>query len=509
MRALARRPDDRFATAEAFRTALLGTRLEHGDEHLMAVGRADDPTVAGPRPTDSAPTVIGAATGTAVSGGGPRRPDDTPGWGTPAVSPRGRRRIGPGVVVSLAVVVALVLVALLVATTDLGHDLLDRANPSAPDTPDPAQLVSIASAHPFDPQGDVNEENDELAGAAVDSQPSTGWRTETYESPRLREPQGRCRPGRAPRVGGCARDPDDHLTLDRVGRLGLRGRRRPGRSGRLGGTGRPGRCHPGRHDPRPRRGPGLGGADLDHRPRRRAAVPGQHQRGRDRVLSPAPEDDPSVDRPPGSLTAIAERDVTALVEAAQAGDRPSLDALLRAHIDQVHALCRRICTNRADAEDATQEALIAIVRGLPRFDGRSSFSTWVHRVATNACLDEIRRRGRRPKVVGRADAAPADDDDRGRFSHDPADPEPGVADRLPDRLALDAALAELPEDFRVPVVLRDQLGLDYAEIAEVLGLPPGTVRSRISRGRSRLADLLTGDDEGNPEPADDVQGTTT
>lgn len=171
-------------------------------------------------------------------------------------------------------------------------------------------------------------------------------------------------------------------------------------------------------------------------------------------------------------------------------------------------MCRRICADPSDAEDATQEALIAIVRGLPRFDGRSSFSTWVHRVATNACLDELRRRKRRVRVAGRVDTAP-DDDDRRRTSVEPADPEPGVADRLPDRLALDRALAELPLEFRVPVVLRDQLGLDYAEIAEVLELPAGTVRSRISRGRARLADLLDPTGAGNPGSTDDVQGSTT
>lgn len=147
-----------------------------------------------------------------------------------------------------------------------------------------------------------------------------------------------------------------------------------------------------------------------------------------------------------------------------------------------------------------------MVKGLPRFDGRSAFSTWVHRVTTNACLDELRRRGRRPQVVRRLDAAPGDHD--GRLGVlDPADPERGADERVPERMALDDALAALPENFRVAVVLRDHLGLDYAEIAEVLGLAPGTVRSRIARGRARLADLLAPlVEQGNPGPTDDVQG---
>jgi RNA polymerase sigma-70 factor (ECF subfamily) len=182
-------------------------------------------------------------------------------------------------------------------------------------------------------------------------------------------------------------------------------------------------------------------------------------------------------------------------------------------VDRLHALCRRLCPGRADAEDATQEALIAVVRGLPRFDGRSSFATWSHRVATNACLDALRRQRRRPTVV--RPVGTGDDRERGSValapsSLDPADPRGGPDDEVPLRMAVDDALAALPEQFRVPVVLRDQLGLDYAEIGEVLGIPPGTVRSRIARGRGRLAELLGPAGalgEGNPAAADDVQGT--
>jgi RNA polymerase sigma-70 factor (ECF subfamily) len=151
-------------------------------------------------------------------------------------------------------------------------------------------------------------------------------------------------------------------------------------------------------------------------------------------------------------------------------------------------VCRRITGQDADAADAAQEALLAIVRGLPRFDGRSKFSTWAHRIAHNACIDELRRRGRRPDpglpehevvVVGGA---------------------PAMDQAVADRLSTDEALQTLPEDFRAVVVLRDQLGLDYAEIAEVLGIPPGTVRSRIARGRAALARSL-----GNQAAADDVE----
>ena len=85
-----------------------------------------------------------------------------------------------------------------------------------------------------------------------------------------------------------------------------------------------------------------------------------------------------------------------LVAAAQAGDRDALDTLLRRHYDRIHAICRRIAGSSRDADDAAQEAMISIVRGLARFDGRAAFSTWTYRIATNASLDELRKRDRRP-----------------------------------------------------------------------------------------------------------------
>ena len=185
-----------------------------------------------------------------------------------------------------------------------------------------------------------------------------------------------------------------------------------------------------------------------------------------------------------------------LVASARAGDRRAIERLLRIHQPQIHAVCRRITGNDADALDATQEALIAVVRGLPRFDGRAKFSTWAYRVATNACLDELRRRKRRPLVgLPEQDGTAVD-------LADPSLPDPG--ETVGDRDEVDAALAQLAPDFRAAVVLRDICQLDYAEIAEVLEIPAGTVRSRIARGRGQLADLLRGN-----QPASDGRPTPT
>ncbi len=179
-----------------------------------------------------------------------------------------------------------------------------------------------------------------------------------------------------------------------------------------------------------------------------------------------------------------------LAGAAADGDPEAMSALLARHVDRVHAVCRKIC-GPDDAQDATQEALISVVRSIARFDHRSAFTTWLHRVATNAALDELRRRKRRP--------APLAPDSGG---HD--EPRAGSAtqpERVVDRIDLDAALDRLSEEFRVAVVLRDVADLDYAEIADALSIPIGTVRSRIARGRAALARDL-----GNfPRPVD-VQG---
>lgn len=183
-----------------------------------------------------------------------------------------------------------------------------------------------------------------------------------------------------------------------------------------------------------------------------------------------------------------DADDRTLVAAAQQGDRAAMDALLRRHYDLVHAVCRRVLGTARDADDAAQEAMISIVRGLPRFDGRAAVTTWIYRIATNAALDEGRRRGRRPMLHA------VDDDGTA-----PEAVDPGAAPRveaIADRMEIDDALDELSDEFRVAVVLRDIADLDYAEIAEVLDLPIGTVKSRIARGRGQLAQRL-----GNKDPA--------
>jgi len=181
-----------------------------------------------------------------------------------------------------------------------------------------------------------------------------------------------------------------------------------------------------------------------------------------------------------------------LATAAAAGDRAALERLLERHADRMFAICRRITGHREDALDATQEAMIAVTRGIHRFDGRSAFTTWLYRVTTNAALDETRRRARRPVAADDADDAAA--------------PAAGssVEAQVTARLDVETALAALRPEFRVAVVLRDLCDLDYDEIAAVLDVPLGTVRSRIARGRAGLADAL-----GNRGPVPERQSKQT
>lgn len=173
-----------------------------------------------------------------------------------------------------------------------------------------------------------------------------------------------------------------------------------------------------------------------------------------------------------------------LVTAAQAGDATALDLLLRRHYDRVHAVCRRIAGATRDADDAAQETMIRVVRSLDRFDGRASFGTWIYRIATNTALDELRKRKRRPQLH-------VSDDDDTRVLDGPVDQlAHRQIDSVADRITIDDALAELPDEFKAAVVMRDVGDLDYAEIATALDLPIGTVKSRIARGRRLLIEKL-------------------
>jgi RNA polymerase sigma factor (sigma-70 family) len=168
--------------------------------------------------------------------------------------------------------------------------------------------------------------------------------------------------------------------------------------------------------------------------------------------------------------------------ASQAWTPPSWDDIVREHSTRVYRLAYRLTGNQHDAEDLTQEVFVRVFRSLDSFEP-GTFEGWLHRITTNLFLDQARRRRRI-----RFDALPDDFGDR--MPARVPTPEAGYHDQMfdPD---IEGALAELQPDFRVAVVLCDIEGLTYEEIADVLGVKIGTVRSRIHRGRSQLRKALT------------------
>jgi RNA polymerase sigma-70 factor (ECF subfamily) len=165
-----------------------------------------------------------------------------------------------------------------------------------------------------------------------------------------------------------------------------------------------------------------------------------------------------------------------LIALAAGGDAQAFAVLAERHVGLMYAVCQRITGDDQDAVDALQEALTDAWRRIGSFEGRSAVSTWLYRIAANAATDEVRRRAHRPEQ-----ADPAAGDLAG--AHD-------VEASAVTRSTVAWALAQLPPQFRAAVVLREYHDLSYQQIAEVLGIPIDTVKSRISRGRQALAELL-------------------
>ncbi|MCZ7419747.1 MULTISPECIES: RNA polymerase sigma factor [unclassified Micromonospora] len=171
-----------------------------------------------------------------------------------------------------------------------------------------------------------------------------------------------------------------------------------------------------------------------------------------------------------------------LAAAAARGDRAALDTLLAAVRPEVLRLCGRLLPNREDAEEACQDALLAVARGIDRFEGRSSFHTWLYRLTANRARSTYRTLRRR-WLMETAGAPLPDRPDPRRTSV--------VAGTRLDLLeALDAVRPDLAE----ALTLRDVLDLDYREIAELLDIPVGTVKSRIHEARRQVRQRLTGAD---------------
>ncbi len=183
-----------------------------------------------------------------------------------------------------------------------------------------------------------------------------------------------------------------------------------------------------------------------------------------------------------------------LISRYRSGDSKAFDEIVNRHERRVFAIALRICRHHEDARDVTQEVFVTALRALVNFRGDAQLSTWFHRVATNASLDQVRRRQRREG---------ASLDEVGETT----DPAPG-----PESVAIESvrarevhlALGRVGVEHRAVLVLHDLQGLDYAEVAAALEVPVGTVKSRLHRARLSLArelgHLKEAEPTGDPEP---------
>lgn len=186
-------------------------------------------------------------------------------------------------------------------------------------------------------------------------------------------------------------------------------------------------------------------------------------------------------------------DEAALIQSAQQGDVNSYNTLVLHYQRQAYNVAYRIMGEHDAAADATQEAFISAYKALGRFRG-GSFKSWLLRIVTNACYDELRRRKRRPKASLDALYIEEESSDSMLISSHPENPE-AHAQRMDLQAAIIDCLQGLSEDQRAVAVLCDIEGFDYSEIAEMLGIALGTVKSRLSRSRGRLRDCLQGFEE--------------
>lgn len=188
---------------------------------------------------------------------------------------------------------------------------------------------------------------------------------------------------------------------------------------------------------------------------------------------------------------MSDNQVTALLSRAQAGDAAAFEQLVQPHMPRMYNYIARMTGDPIEAEDLTQDAILRAHRAIGSFRGGATFQTWLYRIATNICVDALRRQRRRGgRTRSLDDPLEADE---GQITRDVADhtndpQELAQVDEL--RQEVGRAIAELSPKLRSVVVLFDLRGLTYEEIANTLNLPLGTVKSRLFNARARLRDLL-------------------
>ena len=179
-------------------------------------------------------------------------------------------------------------------------------------------------------------------------------------------------------------------------------------------------------------------------------------------------------------------DEQALIDSARRGDARAFNQLVLLYQGLAYNVAFRILNNPDAASDATQDAFLKAFKAMRRFRG-GSFKSWLLRIVTNACYDQLRKKKRRP--TSSLDALPVEED-HSYYMHDPAEKPDEYVERQELGHTIQSGISLLPVEQRTVLVLSDVQGLSYVEIAEVMDVSLGTVKSRLSRARARLRDYL-------------------
>ncbi|UYN89995.1 MAG: sigma-70 family RNA polymerase sigma factor [Anaerolineales bacterium] len=176
---------------------------------------------------------------------------------------------------------------------------------------------------------------------------------------------------------------------------------------------------------------------------------------------------------------------------AQAGDLDAFNRLVISYQGLAYNVAYRLLGDDAGAQDATQDAFISAYRNLHSYKG-GSFKAWLLRIVTNGSYDELRRQKRRPQLPLEPDPQDGEDAPDPAWLADPGESPAELAERVELNAAIQRCLNQLDEEFRTAVVLVDVQGMDYAEVAEIVKRPLGTVKSRLARARMRMQECLQG-----------------
>lgn len=202
----------------------------------------------------------------------------------------------------------------------------------------------------------------------------------------------------------------------------------------------------------------------------------------------------------------AGEDIQALVDRARQGDRAALRRLIEAHQRRVYQLALGIVKNHHDALDVVQETFVRVHQNLPSFKGDAAFSTWLHRIAYNAAIDQVRRNNGRGESVEVEDRTLTEAVGLDEPMHVRSPQAAYLSGELGEHLQ--RALSQLSENHRAILLMREVDGLSYEELAQALGVPKGTVMSRLFHARQKMQAALRGYVQGE-DPEDESGETAT